>query len=323
VIIRFFLALLLSIGTARAGGSELDARDALTKMTKAMAELNYQGTVVFLKNGKLETMKYFHAVNKGMQQERLLSLNSPLREIVREADKVSSLFKTTQQIVVDHRPFGRSFLVDVPENLDAASAIYDFQWVGEENIALLPTYVIALEPKDDFRYGRKIWLERQQFLPLKVELYDLEGATLEQVVFTEFQVKDALPFVDVHFTQSVGAVTDVQHIHQLQAQSANQAAFVVGKLPAGFKELFFTRRPMHNSKWPVEHLLLSDGFASVSVYVENNISPGLRAEDRIHSMGAVNVFSKTVEDSLITVMGEVPAKTVKFIAEGIKLRKTQ
>jgi sigma-E factor negative regulatory protein RseB len=77
---------------------------------------------------------------------------------------------------------------------------------------------------------------------------------------------------------------------------------------------------MHDSKQPVEHLLLSDGFASVSVYVENNLQPGFRSEDSIHQIGAVNFFTRAVDGSLITVMGEVPAKTVKFIAEGIKLR---
>jgi sigma-E factor negative regulatory protein RseB len=304
-----------------AGNIELNARQALKKMSQAMAVLNYQGTVAFLKNGKLETMKYFHAAHKGVQQERLLSLNSPLREIVRDADKVSCLFKTTHQVVVDHRPFGRSFLIDVPENLDALSVVYDFQMGDEENVAMLPAYVIAIQPKDDFRYGRKIWLHRQQFLPLKVELYDLVGATLEQVVFTDLQVKDRLPFVDINFAQSAGAAGTVQHIHQLQAQSSDQAAFVVTSIPPGFREIFFTRQPMHNSKQPVEHLLLSDGFASVSVYMENDIQPGFRAEDSIQAMGAVNFFSRTVGGSLITVMGEVPAKTVKFIAEGIKLRQ--
>ncbi len=290
------------------------------KMTQAMAVLNFQGTVAFFKNGRLETMKYFHAAAKGVQQERLLSLNSPLREIVRDANKVSCLFKATQQLVVDHRPFGRSFLVDVPENLDALSAVYDFQRAGEEDVAMLPAYVIVVQPADDFRYGRKIWLDQQHFLPLKVELYDLSGATLEQVVFTELQVTGALPFVDVEFAHGAGAAGAVEHIHQLQPQSSEQASFIVSSLPPGFRDLFFTRRPMHNSKQPVEHLLLSDGFASVSVYVENNLQPGFRAEDSMHRIGAVNFFTRAVDGSLITVMGEVPAKTVKFIAEGIKLR---
>lgn len=311
---RFIVVLLLSIGTASAEESEFNAKQLLEKMNHAMEVLNYQGTVAFLKNDKLEPMKYVHAAAKGVQQERLSSLNSPLREIIREAGKVSCLFKETQQTIVDHRPFERSFLVDVPRNLDELGAIYQFEMVGEENVAMLPTYVVAIQPKDKARYPRKIWIEKQRYLPLKFVLYDISGVPLEQVVFSEIEVKDALPFVDVKF---LDAAHPAQHIHQLQSQSSDQAAFVVNEMPKGFREIFFTRKPMHNSEQPVDHLLLSDGFASVSIYMENKnaaMQPGLQ------SVGAVNSYSRTVDNYQLTVMGEVPAETVKFIAEGIKLR---
>jgi len=311
---RFIVVLLLSIGSASAEESEFSAKQLLEKMNHAMEVLNYQGTVAFLKNDKLEPMKYVHAAAKGVQQERLSSLNSPLREIIREAGKVSCLFKETQQTIVDHRPFERSFLVDVPRNLDELGAIYQFEMVGEENVAMLPTYVVAIQPKDKARYPRKIWIEKQRYLPLKFVLYDISGVPLEQVVFSEIEVKDALPFVDVKF---LDAAHPAQHIHQLQSQSSDQAAFVVNEMPKGFREIFFTRKPMHNSEQPVDHLLLSDGFASVSIYMENKnaaMQPGLQ------SVGAVNSYSRTVDNYQLTVMGEVPAETVKFIAEGIKLR---
>jgi len=311
---RFIVVLLLTIGTASAEESEFNAKQLLEKMNHAMEVLNYQGTVAFLKNDKLEPMKYVHAAAKGVQQERLSSLNSPLREIIREAGKVSCLFKETQQTIVDHRPFERSFLVDVPRNLDELGAIYQFEMVGEENVAMLPTYVVAIQPKDKARYPRKIWIEKQRYLPLKFVLYDISGVPLEQVVFSEIEVKDALPFVDVKF---LDAAHPAQHIHQLQSQSSDQAAFVVNEMPKGFREIFFTRKPMHNSEQPVDHLLLSDGFASVSIYMENKnaaMQPGLQ------SVGAVNSYSRTVDNYQLTVMGEVPAETVKFIAEGIKLR---
>ncbi|WP_020157996.1 MucB/RseB C-terminal domain-containing protein [Methylobacter marinus] len=237
-----------------------------------------------------------------------------MREIIRDADKVSCLFKSTQQVVVDHRPVGRSFLVDLPQNLDELSAIYDFEIVGEENVAMLPAYVVAIQPKDDFRYVRKIWIEQQQFLPLKVAVYDLSDTILEQVVFTDLQVKETLPFVEVKFGEASGAV---KHIHQLQSQASDKAAFVINSLPTGFQEIFFTRRPMHNSNQPVDHLLLSDGFAAVSIYMENK---NTTMQQGLQAVGAINSYSRTIDDWQLTVMGEVPAKTVKFIAEGIKLR---
>lgn len=74
---------------------------------------------------------------------------------------------------------------------------------------------------------------------------------------------------------------------------------------------------MHNVDQLVDHLVLSDGFASVSVYLENKklaIPAGFR------SAGAINSFSRVLDDYLITVMGEVPAATVRMIAEGVRLK---
>ena len=311
---RFFVVLFLSIGLVQASEPQLTAQQLLVKMIHAMDVLNYQGTVAFLKNGKLEPMKYVHAAEKGVQQERLTSLNSPLREIVRDGGQVSCFFKETQQTLVDHRPFERSFLVDVPENLDEMHAVYQFDIVGEENVAMMPSYVVAIQPKDNARYPRKLWIEKQHFLPLKVVVYDNSGVLLEQVVFTDIDVEDALPFVDVKLQD---AKYPAQHIHQIQTQSSDQAAFAVTALPKGFREIFFSRKPMHNAEQPVDHLLLSDGFASVSIYMENKnaaVQPGLQ------SVGAVNSYSRTLSNYQLTVMGEVPAETVKLIAEGINLR---
>ncbi|MEI6268314.1 MAG: MucB/RseB C-terminal domain-containing protein [Methylococcaceae bacterium] len=309
----FFVLGFLLTGSVSASESVLNAQQILAKMNHAMDVLNYQGTVAFFKNGKLEPMKYVHAAEKGVQQEQLLSLNSPLREIIRDADQVSCLFKETQQTLVDHRPFEHSFLVDMPKNLDDMGGIYRFEIVGEENIALRPSYIVAIQPKDNARYPRKIWIEKQQFLPLKVVVYDNVGVPLEQIVFTDIEVKKSLPFVAVKF---LNAVYPAQPIQQLQ--SSDQAAFVVTQLPTGFREAFFARKPMHNAEQPVDHLLLSDGFTAVSIYMENKsafLQPGLQ------SVGAINSYSRTINNFQLTVMGEVPAETVKFIAEGIKLRE--
>ena len=304
-----FLVLFASIGLASAGESELEARQLLVKMSHAMEVLNYQGTVALLRNGKLEPMKYVHAAEKGIEQERLTSLNSPLREIIRGAGQVSCLFKETQQTLVDYRPFERSFLLDVPSNLDDTGAVYQFEIVAEENVAMLPSYVVAVQPKDKARYSRKIWVEKQQFLPLKAVVYDNAGLPLEQVVFTDIEVKDALPFIAFKRQDAAN-----------QAQSSDQAAFVVTALPKGFREIFFTRKPMHDAGLPVDHLVLSDGFTSVSVYMENK-NPTMQSG--LQAIGAVNSYSRTLNNYQLTVMGVAPAETVKLIAEGIKLRDSK
>ncbi|MGZ8190512.1 MAG: MucB/RseB C-terminal domain-containing protein [Methylococcaceae bacterium] len=319
---KFFVAMLfLSVGTVSAKDLQLnrpytpEGKQALIKMTHGMETLNYQGTVAFLRNGKLEPMKYSHAAKNGREQERLLSLNSPLREVTRDKDKISCLFKATQQLVVDHRPFERSFLINIPKQLDELESVYSFEIVGEENVAMLPAYVIAIKPKDNFRFARKIWLEKQNFLPLKVVVYDRSDEILEQLVFTELQVKNELPFVNVNAPDNALA--------RFKSQSGDQPNFVVSSVPQGFREIFFTSRPIHNSSQPVDHLLLSDGLASISIYMEHkntSIKTDHNVSQSIQSVGAVNFISRSIGNFEIVVMGEVPAETVKLIADSVKLK---
>ena len=88
-------------------------------------------------------------------------------------------------------------------------------------------------------------------------------------------------------------------------------------MPLGFKEIFFSQQQMHHTDQAVDHLLLSDGFTTVSVYME---STAIGMPSGLHSVGAVTSYSRTLNNYQLTVMGEVPAETVKLIADGVKLR---
>jgi sigma-E factor negative regulatory protein RseB len=319
-----FVILFAAMGAVSAAEIPLNAIQILRQMVKAMAVSNYQGTVVFLKNDKLEAMKYSHSAEKDKEQERLVSLNSPQREIVRNSDEITCLFKLTKQVIVDHRPYEHSFIVDVPKNLDELDASYHFEVVGEEDVAMLPSYVVAIQPKDGFRYARKIWIAKEYFLPMKAAVYGLSGVVLEQVVFTEMQVNKQPPGIAMEAAGVPGQPGGKGVVaSDSDPSSQSQAAFEVTALPQGFRQIFFSRKPLHQSDQPVDHLLLSDGFASVSVYLEAKkaqTSPDSGIPEGMHSVGAINSMSRTLADSQLTVLGEVPAPTVKFIAEGVKLR---
>lgn len=316
MLLRFIFVLFVfsSSTLVIADTSALNAQQWLEKMSQAMKVLNFQGTVAFVKNGRMDTMNYFHSVNQGRAQERLLSLNSPMREVIREAGKVSCVFKDTRQMVVNHRPVSQSFIVDLPANFSDSNSFYIYSLQGEESVAMLPTRVISIAAKDKLRYNRKVWIDKKSFLPLKIEVYDLSGETLEQVVFTNLQVGQPLEFVK---TDNELNNIKVKHIQQLELSSFEQADFILKNVPSGFKNIFFTQMKVDNAAKSVDHLLLSDGFSSVSVYKEaksDDIQPGLQ------TLGTVNSYTHYVDNVQITAMGEVPAKTVQYIAQGVKFK---
>lgn len=314
MLLRLIFVFTFTTAIAFADNTELSAQQWLEKMSRAMKVLDFQGTVAFFNNGRLDTMNYFHTTDHGLEKERLLSLNSPMREVIREDGKVSCVFKDTTRTVVNHRPVSQSFIVDLPVDFAVSNVVYFFTVMGEESVAMLPTRVISIKAKDNFRYDRKIWIDRKNFLPLKIEVYDLSGETLEQVVFTNLKVGQIVESVD---TDSQIETTTVKHIQKLESSAFEQADFVLNNIPSGFKSMFFTQMKVDNSAASVDHLLLSDGFSSVSVYKE------VKAEDfqaGLQTLGTVNSFTHLVDNYQITAMGEVPAKTVQFVAQGFKFK---
>jgi sigma-E factor negative regulatory protein RseB len=68
----------------------------------------------------------------------------------------------------------------------------------------------------------------------------------------------------------------------------------------------------------VEQMSLSDGLASVSVFIERIVAEA-RGQLGSDQMGALNVYSLVVSGHHVTVVGDVPAVTVKMIAEAVEM----
>jgi len=90
-----FFCLALVLGKAVAGvglpgpAGERDGLGWLTDMRQAAFKLDYKGTVTYVKDDQVDSFNLFHAYRDGQEQERLVSINSPLREVVRAAGDVT------------------------------------------------------------------------------------------------------------------------------------------------------------------------------------------------------------------------------------------
>lgn len=282
----------------------------LVKASQAMKTLGYHGTVAFLKNGQLETMKYQHGFDDGVEFERLTSLNSPLREVIHKANEIHCHFKETSKTVDSRHPMIGSMIVSLPSAPERLDAQYLLTVTERETVAMRPAQVIAVLPKDDQRYARKIWIDIETSLPLKSETYGPQGNILQEVLFTDL----ALDAGDANIAPKS------TFVHPQQADEAaafEKSAFQIQNWPAGFEILFFVPNTLQKPQTAVDRLVLSDGFASVSVYFENKTT---ESSEGLRSFGAVNSFSRIIGDYQITALGEVPAKTVEIIVNGVELR---
>jgi sigma-E factor negative regulatory protein RseB len=94
----------------------------------------------------------------------------------------------------------------------------------------------------------------------------------------------------------------------------------VRRLPEGFSLTNYQRKRMQPGGEGTEHLVYSDGLATVSVYVEM-----ASADDNplkgLSRMGAMNAYGTIVDGHQVVVVGEVPAVTVEMMARSIASRR--
>jgi len=73
---------------------------------------------------------------------------------------------------------------------------------------------------------------------------------------------------------------------------------------------------------PVSHVMLSDGMASVSVYIEHvAVANQNQSAAGLSSMGAMNAYGLSLDKAFVTVVGEVPVDTVRAIAEAVRINE--
>jgi sigma-E factor negative regulatory protein RseB len=184
-------------------------------------------------------------------------------------------------------------------------------------IASRPTQVVGIKPNDTFRFGYVLWLDQETALPLKSQVRDENGEVVEQILFTEFEILDEIP--DSALASTIDTEGFTWFRTPVQTTEAPDYAAWHATLPQGFELSAAARRRISGSEYPVEHLVYTDGLATVSVFIEDPNSTTEVGEGYIR-LGSTNAYSLTLDGRKVTAMGEVPRQTVELIAKSIEER---
>jgi negative regulator of sigma E activity len=165
-----------------------DASDWLDQIGKALREQNYQGTLVMVSGGRMETLSIYHSFANGVERERLVTLSGQRRELVRNDQRVVLLgAEPSTAVAFDANPGGRW---NPAERFAKAAKLegYRARLGRTERVAGHYAQVVELRARDPWRYGYRLWLEKESGLPLRMALLDGDGRTLEQVAFTAIEL---------------------------------------------------------------------------------------------------------------------------------------
>jgi sigma-E factor negative regulatory protein RseB len=309
------ILVLLPMTLAAAGDDE--AKRWLEKMVEASRALDYEGTFVYVQGEQLEAMHISHSGEADGKWQRVFSLNGLEREVVVANNQVTCLLPTRQKATFDRSNYNPSPLpITLPDKLDKLEDRYDFKVLGDDRVAGKRTRVIAIEPRDPLRFGYRFWLEQETGMVLRSALIDETGSKLEQLMFTDFQIN---PQVDGQPSAPPPPLPkQAMPENQNVIEEVEETKWQVTELPEGFAQIMHKRFPETSArKHPSEHMVFTDGLATVSVFLEplNDAKPLLEGASR---MGAMNAFGKVIAAHQVIVVGEVPPATVAMIASSLR-----
>jgi len=315
---RVFLVSLASItalATASPVAAESTARDWLERMTRSLASLHYDGLFIHTAASQSESMRIVHRTVDGRSVERLVSLDGSGREIVRTPEEVHFYLPDRRVVLVEPRSDDGSLLKALPAPGPQLDALYTLATSPGSRLLRRDVQILDIRPRDAYRYGYRMWLDVDTAMPLRSEVLDAEARTVESIQFTKLEIGDAVtagelePAVDAAGYQWLRA-------RQRAERRSPQASWMPRRMPPGFRLVATRTQAMPGLPMRTQHLIFSDGFASVSVFIEPAAGKGPVPPEST-SVGSANAFSTQVNGQVVTAVGEVPPATVREIATSL------
>ena len=181
-----------------------------------------------------------------------------------------------------------------PTSACGLARFYAFSIESEQVVAGRAARRISIRPRDTLRLGYLMDIDAESGLPLRVVSATPEGQVLERFEFAQFQLGQA-----------------IEHVAVLAPKSAPDA-FQFANLPPGFVVI-------GQGTSPVAHKVVSDGLASVSIFIEPQ-PRALAAGEGVALRGSTLAYTRGIPNNfLITVMGEIPITTARLLADAVRV----
>lgn len=307
-------ALVLAVGAAQAQSPE--TLSWLRKVHEATQRLSYSGTFVYQNGTRSETSRITRYVEGGRDIEKLEVMDGVPREIVRTKDTVRCYLPDSRVVKVDRRT-ERGFPALVPERITMLARHYDLSLGETRRIAGFDCQAVVLTPKDDLRYGYKLYADVGSGMLLRAVTLDAQGNQVEQFTFTQLAIGNVTR--DMVRPRHAGRAWRVE---DAEAEPARLAGWGLAAELPGFRKITELKRRLGESR-PVRQMVYSDGLAAVSVFIEpleGRRDPVLTG---LSSMGAIHIYTREVANHMVTVVGEAPAVSVKRIADSVEFHRPQ
>ena len=331
-----FVVALSSLVACSAFADSLDAQDEtreaqhwLHRIQLAAQKVNYSGTFVYQQASQVRTSRITHLLDGKNEIEKLEILDGKPREYIRINDEIICYLPEVRTLITEKKIAQDIFPALLAANPSDLSSYYALRRGDGGRVAGFDSLEVILEPKDNLRYGYRLWAERNTGLLLRAQTINEKNEIVEQIAFTQLEIGNIhRSRVKPSFVNTAGWQTE----NSVMTQSSG-LGWSVRNVPPGFKKVRELKRLISDvsasngsaaalnsittTQREVIQLVFSDGLAAISVFIE----PGSRSRtEGSVQQGAMNIIGKRQGDFWLTIVGEVPAAAIKQIANSIELK---
>lgn len=291
--------------------------DWLDRMSTAVATIDYEGTVLRRQNGETRALKVVHKVVDGVVNEKVITQEGKGLEIIRIGNEVHCILPDSKSVLIEQWDDKNTLFSTLPGGDVRFGGAYDLSLVREERVAGRAAVLLAIRPHDSYRFGHRLWLDRETAFPLRTELVGNDGRLVEQLKFADINLESGVAADSLGPSMSLDNFTWYSEPQRSNATEA-ETDWSCNDLPTGFKVISTRNEELPGATSPVTHIVYGDGLATVSVFIAEKQEQEIA---RRASVGVSNSYSIEVDGHQITAVGEVPSITVQRIATSMGRRR--
>ena len=296
------------------GPPERSVAEWLARLQQAARVPSFVGTfVVTSATGAMSSARIWHVCEGDVEVERVEALSGVPRTIFRRNQSVVTFYPQSRVAITDQREPGGAF----PNLLIASSSAsmanhYAARELGQSRVAGFDADVVYLKPRDELRYGYRIWSERNSGLVLKTQTLDSQSRVLEQSAFSELQLNTPLQAAKLTRMMERTDGYKVEKPRRVLTTSAAEGWALSSNVPGFNSQNCYRHNASQNGS--MVQWIFSDGLATVSLFIEP-FDAGRHANEGTATMGATHTLTKRLSDApgswWVTAVGEVPPATLK------------
>lgn len=302
-------------------------REWLMRIHNAASQRNFQGTFVVSSPGAVTSARISHYHEGADQYERIEPLDGQARQVLRHNGIVHTVWPLDKVTLVEQRDVLNSFPSLLLDGDDRIAEFYDVQAHKGERVAGHDANVLTLKPRDEYRYGYRLWADKESGLLLRSEVLNALGEVLEVSAFSDVSIGvRSQPEMILQPMRKLAGYRVIKPV--LLPTSLEAEGWELRNTITGFRQLKCVRRPIDvfhasDAEAPSAQALqavFSDGITYVSVFVEP-YRADRHPRPMITVVGATQTLMSRRGDFWVTVVGDVPVGTLRAFSRAMERRK--